>query len=327
MEAIIKDTSQQNTESRFVQRILGRGEIWAVVSVLCYTAISLLVRSATAKGDRFIAVTMRALPGLLVTATVVLATPHRREQLRPGAKGFIGWRIIAAILGQALLIFSVGNSLNFEALKYAGVTITTPISSTSAIFGGLLALMVLKEVFNREMLVGMIVTTVGVLVLTRGQAMGTPVSEQWLRGVAFALIGALGSSVGGILLTYALRRGADVFVSMLLSTGTAVLSMIVVLSFQGRLSLYWTSPPEVIRNLLLAGIINAVSVLAITQALALSPWAVVMSIGRLDVVLSPLAAVLLLGGAYQRSDVGWDPPGRLGSDSGAMGTGPWRAAS
>ncbi len=35
--------------------------------------------------------------------------------------------------------------------------------------------------------------------------------------------------------------------------------------------------------------------LAITEALALSPWAVVTSISRLSVVLSPLAAVLLLG--------------------------------
>jgi len=278
-----------------VQRMLGRGETWAIVSVLCYTAISLLVRRATAGGDRFVAVTLRALPALLVTSTVVLATPYSREQLRPGAKGFLGWKTLAAIFVQALLIFSIGNSLNFEALKYAGVTITAPISSTSAIFGGLMALLVLKEIFNREMIAGMIVTTVGVFVLTRGQAMGTPVSEHWLRGVGFSLIGAVCASIGGILLTYALRRGADVFVSMLLSTGTAVLSMILVLGFQGRLSLYWTSSPEVVRDLLLAGIINAVSVLAITKSLELSPWAVAMSIGRLSVVLSPLAAVLFLG--------------------------------
>ena len=241
------------------------------------------------------AVTLRAFPALLVTLAVVLASPLRREQLRPGAKGFIGWKPIGAILVQALLIFSIGNSLNFEALKYAGVTITAPVSSTSAIFGGLLAFVVLKEIFNREMVAGMIVTTVGVFALAQGQAMGTPVSEQWLQGVTFSLIGAVCASVGGILLTYALRRGADIFVSMLLSTGVAVLSMIIVLGAQGRLSLYWTSPPEVVRDLLLAGVINAVSVLAITQSLALSPWAVAMSIGRLSVVLAPLAAVLLLG--------------------------------
>ena len=294
METVIRETSQQNTGSNVVQRMLGRGETWAFVSVLCYTAISLLVRRATAGGDRFVAVTLRAFPALLVTLAVVLASPHRREQLRPSAKGFIGWKPIGAILVQALLIFSIGNSLNFEALKYAGVTITAPVSSTSAIFGGLLALIVLKEIFNREMVAGMIVTTVGVFALAQGQAMGTPVSEQWLQGVTFSLIGAVCASIGGILLTYALRRGADIFVSMLLSTGVAVLSMIIVLGAQGKLSLYWSSPPEVVRDLLLAGVINAVSVLAITQSLALSPWAVAMSIGRLSVVLAPLAAVLLL---------------------------------
>ena len=82
---------------------------------------------------------------------------------------------------------------------------------------------------------------------------------------------------------------------MLLSTGATVLSMVIILATEGNLALYWTSPPAVVRGLLLAGAVNAVSVLAITQALALSPWAVVMSIGRLNVVLSPLAAVLLLG--------------------------------
>lgn len=269
--------------------------MWAFISMLCHTAISLLVRRATGGGDRSIAVTLRALPAFLLTLGVVLASPHRRGQLTPDSEVFIGWRSIAAILVQALLIFSVGNSLNFEALKYAGVTITAPVSSTSAIFGGLLALMVLKEIFNREMLAGMIVTIVGVFVLAQGQAMGTPVSEHWLRGVAFSLVGAVCASIGGILLTYALRRGADVFVAMLLSTGTAVLSMIIVLGAQGKLVLYWTSPPEVVRDLLLAGVINAVSLLAITQSLALSPWAVVTSITRLGVVLSPLAAVLLLG--------------------------------
>lgn len=293
-EGIIEDKARSEKTVPLLRTVLGRGEMWAFVSVLCYTAISLLVRRATGEGDRSIAVTLRALPALLLTLVVVLASPHRREQLTPGSGGFIGWRSISAILAQALLIFSLGNSLNFEALKYAGVTVTAPVSSTSAIFGSLLALMVLREIFNREMLAGMIVTTLGVFALAQGQAMGTPVSEHWLRGVSFSLIGAVCASVGGVLLTYALRRGADIFVSMLLSTGTAVISMAIVLCIQGSLTLYWTSPPEVVRDLLLAGVVNAVSVLAITQALALSPWAVVMSITRLSVVLSPLAAVLLL---------------------------------
>lgn len=268
--------------------------MWAFISVLCYVAINLLVRRATGEGTRFVAVTLRALPAFLVTLTVVLASPQRRAQLSAGSKAFIGWKSIAAILVQAVLIFSIGNSLHFESLKWGGVTITAPINSTSAIFGGLLAFFVLREVFNWEMFSGMLVTTVGVYALTRGQAMSVPVSEHWERAVLFSLLGAFGSSIGGILLTYALRRGADVFVAMLLSTGTAILSMIAVLALQGQLSLYWTSPPAVVRDLLLAGVINAVSVLAITQALALSPWAVVTSVNRLSVVLAPLAAVAFL---------------------------------
>jgi drug/metabolite transporter (DMT)-like permease len=257
-------------------------------------AISLLVRRATGMGNRFVAVTLRALPAFLITLTVVLATPQRRAQLISGTENFIGWKSIVAIAVQALLIFSIGNSLQFESLKWGGVTITTPINSTSAIFGGLLAFFILREIFNREMLGGMLITSVGVYALTRGQAMGVPVSEHWQRAVLFSLLGAFGSSVGGILLTAALRRGTDVFVAMLLSTGIAVLSMVIVLGLQGELSLYWTSPPSVVRDLLLAGVINAVSVLAITQALALSPWAIVTSISRLSVVLAPLAAVLFL---------------------------------
>ena len=276
-------------------RVFARGEVWAFISVLCYTAISLLIRRATGRGDRSVAVTLRALPAFLLTLGVVLASPRRRAQLRPNSEEFIGWKAIGAVVVQALLIFSVGNSLNFESLKYAGVTITAPVSSMSVIFGGLLALLMLREIFNWEMLGGMIVTTVGVLVLAQGQAMGTPVSEHWLRGVSYSLIGAICASIGGVLLTYALRRGTDIFVAMLLSTAVAILSMVIVQGTQGRLALYWTSPPEVVRDLLLAGAVNAVSLLAITQALALSPWAVAMTITRLSVVFSPLAAVVFLG--------------------------------
>jgi len=295
VEEIIGKSTQLLKGGFLLRKAFSRGEIWAFISVLCYTTISLLVRRATGQGNRSIAVTLRALPTLLVTLVAVLASPQRKEQLTPGSENFIGWKSIIAILLQALLIFSVGNSLNFESLKWAGVTITAPISSTSAIFGSLLALFMLKEIFNLQMLAGMIVTTVGVFILTRGQVMGVPVSEHWLRGVTLSLIGAFCSAVGGILLTYALRRGADIFVAMLLSTATAVLSMLGILAIKGQLALYWSSPPAVVRDLLGAGIVNIVSLLAITQALKLSPWAVVTSITRLSVVLSPLAAVLFLG--------------------------------
>lgn len=294
-EAAINQQDIATTQRSLLSKASKRGEVWALVSVVCYTMINLLVRQATGQGDRSIAVTLRALPTFFITLIVILMTQHRRAQLIPGSNGFLGWKSITAILVQALLIFSVGNSLHFESLKWGGVTITTPISSTSAIFGGLLAYLVLGEVFNWEMLVGMVVTTAGVFILMQGQARGIPVSEYWSRAVIFSLIEAFCAAVGGILLTYALRRGADVFVAMWLSTGMAITSMFVVLAAQGQLSLYWSSPPEVVRDLFFAGLINTLSVLAITQALALSPWAVVTSISRLGVVTGPLAAMFLLG--------------------------------
>lgn len=199
-----------------------------------------------------------------------------------------------AILAQATLIFSLGNSLNFESLKWGGVIVTAPLTSTSAIFGGLLAFFVLDEVFNWEMFGGMALAIVGVYVLTRGQVLGTPVSEHWERAIMLSLIGAVATSLGGVLLTYALRREVDIFVAMLLSTGTAIFSMVFILGMQGQIYRYWTSSPGVVRDLLLAGVINTISLLSITYALALSPWAIVTSISRLSVILAPLAAVLFL---------------------------------
>jgi len=277
-----------------MQRLLRRGETWAFVSVLDYTVISLLVRRATGSGDPSIAVTLRALPALIVTLLVTLATPRRRAQLRPGSAGFLGWKPIAAILAQAVLIFSIGNSLNFQSLKYGGLAITSPVASLSAVFGGVLAAVVLHEVFTWEMLAGMLMSTVGVVALTRGQSASAAASPFWMRAVFLSLIGATGSAIGGILLTYALRRGADIFVAMLLSTGTAVISMFFVLLVRGQLALYWTSPPAAVRDLGVAGLFNAMSLLAITQSLALTSWAVSTSISRLGTVTAPLAGLIFL---------------------------------
>jgi drug/metabolite transporter (DMT)-like permease len=277
------------------QALTKRGEFWAMVSVLDYTIINLLVRRATGSGDSAIAVTLRALPALIVTATVTLVTPRRRDQLAPGSAGFLGWRPILAILAQALLIFTLGNSLNFLSLKYGGIAITSPVSSLSAIFGGILAYLVLGEVFNLPMFVGMVISTVGVLVLAIGRSQGAAASPYWMRAVLISLLGATGSALGGIFLTYALRRGADVFVAMLLSTATAVVTMFVALVLRGRVDLYWTSPSAVVRDLFVAGLFNAMSLLAITQSLALTSWAVTTTIGRLGVVLAPLSAMIFLG--------------------------------
>jgi drug/metabolite transporter (DMT)-like permease len=279
---------------RNLPRILQRGETWALISVLDYTAIGLLVRRATSSGDPAIAVTLRALPALLLTATVTLATRERREQLDPRSDAFLGWRPILAILAQAVLIFSVGNWLNFESLKWGGLAITSPVSSLSAIIGGILAYYLLGEVFNLQVLAGMVMSTIGVLILAQGQTQGSAATPYWYRAVVFSLVGASGSAVGGILLTYALRRRADVFVAMLISTATAVATMFLVLAMRGRLDLYYTSPPQAVRDLGVAGLFNAISLLSITQSLALSSWAVTTSISRLGTVLAPLAGMLFL---------------------------------
>jgi drug/metabolite transporter (DMT)-like permease len=289
----IIDMQPSHKVSRFKQ-VFSRGETWALVSVLDYTVISLLVRRASGSGDPAIAVTLRALPALLVTLLVTLATPRRRAQLNPKSPRFLGWKPIGAILTQAILIFSIGNWLNFMSLRYGGLAITTPVASLSAIFGGILAAVILHEVFNGKMLAGMTVSTMGVLLLTHGQSTGTAASPFWVRAVILSLIGAMGSAAGGVFLTYALRRKADIFVAMLLSTGTAVLSMFVLLLVRGQVALYWTSPPAVLRDLAIAGLFNAISLLAITQSLALCSWAVSTSISRLGTVVSPLAGLIFL---------------------------------
>jgi len=185
--------------------------------------------------------------------------------------------------------------LLFAALRTGGVLITTPTTGTQVIWGALLAALLLGERFSRAMAAGMVVSVVGIALLTIGRGQGIELAAGWWLAVPYATGAALCWALAGVLLTFTMRRGVDRFQALAASTlmGLTILNGYLVLT--GEIGAYASTPANVLWSLLGAGLFNAAALIGITSALAFTTVASAMTLNSLQVAFGPLIAWLFIG--------------------------------
>jgi drug/metabolite transporter (DMT)-like permease len=194
-----------------------------------------------------------------------------------------------------LLLLVVGAPLLYGALREGGVLIASPVTGTSVMWGALLAALLLREPLNRRMAVGMVISIAGIVVLALGQGGAAQLSPTWWQAVPYGLGAALCWAVGGVVLTYAMRRGVDRYQALGLTILVGVVALNAYMAATGRLRLYAETPIRVLRNTLLAGVFNSVGVVAVTSAFAMTSVASASTLNSLQVALAPLLAWAFLG--------------------------------
>ncbi|MBU0495327.1 MAG: DMT family transporter [Chloroflexi bacterium] len=274
--------------------LLGRGELWALISALAYALTAILTRVAVQGYDLnySLGVTLRASPTLLFA--LIMGWWVKRDN--PRAVSIRGNRVLVLMLAAyGLLTFVIGNPMHFAALQTGGVLIATPVSGTQVLWAAVLAAIFLRQPLNARMAIGMAVAVGGIALLAVGQTGGTPASPQWWMAVPLALGTALCWALSGVLVTAAMNRGLDQFRALAVATavGLAVLNLYLLLT--GNLGLYLTTPLAVQGAVLLAGLFNAVALVSITTALSLTSVASATTLNSLQIGLGPLLAWLLLG--------------------------------
>jgi drug/metabolite transporter (DMT)-like permease len=200
-----------------------------------------------------------------------------------------------ALVGYGLFTFVIGNPLLLWSLQLGGVLIATPVSSTQALWGALLAALFLKQSLNGKMLGGILVSIAGIVVLALGQNPEAGVSQQWLLSVPLALGTAVSWSFSGVIMTYTIQRGVDRFHSLALSVGVGVLALNAVMLMSGQLGAYTEMPLSIYGALLIAGVLNALALVSITTALVYTSVATAMTLNSLQIALGPLLAWIFLG--------------------------------
>ena len=265
----------------------GRGESWALGSVVGYASANIFDRVAVAQADPLIGPFLRGLPSLLLGIFLVWKN-GTLGQVRPGSSQYVGRRAVFSFVGAGALS-TLGLFAYYFAVETGGVIITTPVQETYVIWGTLIAWFFLHERFHGFVLLGVFLISLGLVSLSLGELRGTPISAQWYWAIPLALFTALTYGVSGVLWRDGQLRGAHQSTAILLQFTTSVAVGLMGLAAMGRLGLLVTTPRRAILSLLASGVLSGViAIYCIFTALRLMEVARVYAITS----LTPLVATL-----------------------------------
>lgn len=273
---------------------LGQGEFWALVAAFAYALYQVFLRVAVwgTELNNMVGATVQAVPTLLLSAAMGWVIKRRKSD---SVSPLSDWKLIGSLVVNGLLLFVVATPLLFAALREGGVLITSPLSGTQVLWAAALAALLLHEPFTRPMALAMLISVGGIFVLTAGASGGLELSPTWWRAVPFALGAGVCWALVGVLLTYNMRRGVDGYQALAISTIVGVTTINGYLLVTGDMSLYASTPRDVLLSLLVAGAFSAVALLSLTTALRLTTVVSATTLNSLQVALGPLIAWLFLG--------------------------------
>lgn len=275
---------------------LGQGEWWALASALCYALGNVMTRIVSVTGDPLAGTVIRTLPVALIgLALMRWRHPETVRRLLPGRPGFFGWRVLAYLIAYCVVITPVTTLALYLAFRYGGVLITVPIISMHPMWAAIVAVPFLAEAFTLRTGAGILVSVLGIGLLTYGQHVGTPVSTQWPLGVAYALLTSFGFAAGANLNRYLIPRGVDVFSLLGLTNIATVIVLGLSLLVAGRFGGLFGFTSSEVSQVLLSGALSGIASFTLFTAFAFTTVASATTLKSLDAGLASVIAVLLLG--------------------------------
>jgi drug/metabolite transporter (DMT)-like permease len=273
---------------------LGQGELWALTAAFAYALDNVLVSSAVRGHDvnNILGVIVRQSPGLIFALFMCLSLRKRNPS---AVSVFSNWRFIAALAAYGVLTFVIANPMLFAAFQAGGVLVVTPLTSTQALWGAIIAVIVLREPLNRKMVLGMIVSIIGVTLLSYGRAGAADLAANWWIAIPMALGTAFCWSLSGVLITYTMRHGVDRFqaLAVALIIGLGLLTTYLLVS--GNISLFVSTPIEITFKLLFAGLFSMLAIVGVASALSHTTVASASTLSSLQSGIAPLIACLFFG--------------------------------
>ena len=273
---------------------IGRGELWALAGALFY-ALSNVFSGAATQGyglNPLLGAGMRALPTLFLCTVLGW---HAKRQKPTSASSLGNWRIAGALVACGLAVFVTGGTLLFMALQLGGVAVTSPITGTQVLWSAIIAALLLHQPLNRKMVFGMLISVVGVSLLTLGRSGTWALPPRWWLAVPLATATAVSWALSGVFVAYVLERGVDRFQAMAVSSLVGVVGINAILWLGGNLHVYSATPTVVLWRLLAAGTLGMTGLLAFISALAHTTVASANALNSLQVGLAPLISWIALG--------------------------------
>ncbi len=269
---------------------LGPGERWAFVSAVAYTAVGVLLRVAAPTIDPVLGSLLRLLPVWAIAAAVLLA--RRGLELRPSAAKFIGRRQIVALLAGGAISFVVGNVLYFLALNAAGLGVAAGGVQAGSVLGGLwIGLLALGERPRREQLLGAVIIVAGLAGIALAQT--ATLADLWWLGLLLALGAGTTYAMANTASRFVQRRRPLLFATLVVSSTGGLLPLAAIVVWRAATGALAPVDTASAMAVLAAGLVNAVALASLAQAVRTAPVATVNTISSASVPLSFIASVLL----------------------------------
>jgi len=269
---------------------IGSGEMYAIIAVVAQSLVILLQRAAAISVDPIVGSFFNMIPVALVGA-VGLGIAHRRNGQAFGRPRALA---ILAAAGGGLSANVIALPIFLRALSLGGAVIATPAVASSVIWAGLLAWMLLKQPLSRLALYGFVVFLVGLTMLGLGQSSDIPLSERWVYAIPYGVLVAMLYGLTMTLTGYSLRLGLSQSGSVGINGMVSLLGLWLLSLWQSR-SIAGIGTDMIM--LLLAGLLQAMALVATTAAFARTS---VVSVGIIlvtNVVWTSLLSWLLLDDA------------------------------
>lgn len=283
-----------NLEKKLLIQI-GKGEWWAIASALGFALSNLMTRVVSVGGDPLAGTIIRSLPLILVSLVLMAWRHNEYTNLMPKREEFLGWRALGLLAFSGLVVVPVSILSLYLAFRYGGVLVAVPIFAVNPLWGALIAVPFLGEAFNKRIGGGIIVTVVGIALLTYGQHVGTPVSSKWMLGVIYASITALTWALIANFRRYLLSNGINLFWMIGITSTIGTIVLLAFLAGQGRLDTLSEFSSTQIWQLLSAGGLNAIGNFTLSAAFTSTTVASVTTLKSLDVVIASVVAIFFMG--------------------------------
>src|SRR5215472_4364495 len=234
----------------------GRGEPWALGSVLGYASAEILDRIAVTHTDPLIGPFLRGLPSLAFG--VILVGKNRTwSQLRRGSPEYIGHGAVASLV-LAGVVSTLGPFAYYFAIRIGGVVLTIPVLQTYALWGTLIAWFFLDERIHRVALAGIGLIVAGLATLSWGQSGGQPASPHWYWAIPLAFFTAFTYGIAGVLWRHGQLRGADQSTAIFLQFIASVTVGFLGLAVLGRGALILATARQNLAALVASGVLSGI---------------------------------------------------------------------
>lgn len=260
-----------------------------------YTIVNLVLRGISGRVPASMVAMWRLFP-LCLYATAMLLRSSERQTLaslrlsaREWAKVFLG-----LVLG-GVSSYVVGNTLFQVAIAQTGVGVAVPAAQGGVIWAGLLAgALWFREKPSQARIAGAVIMVVGIAVLSwRPGASGASALS---TGLVYAVLAGCAWSLSGVMLRFAYKHGLTPHAGQVISTWAAfIILWYTTASTQGSVLATSTTPPAVLLQMLLVGVVNAATLTFTALALRRTEVAVVNMFSAGSLALSTLGGVWFYG--------------------------------